>query len=71
MQGDDGERLDRFDGIQLPVIEGGMPPPKRLGIEGFCRAMGELYPVYPNRTALLAKRRRGEGGPVPVRFQAD
>jgi len=71
MQGDDGKTVDRFDGIRLPVIKGKTLPPSRLGVEGFCRAMAELYPVYPNREEPLAKRRRGEGGPVPVRFRVD
>lgn len=58
-------------GVRLPVLDGDTLPPKRLGIEGFCRAMEALYPVYPNREALLAKRRSGLVGPVPVRFRVE
>ncbi|MBT3290882.1 MAG: hypothetical protein HN380_26285 [Victivallales bacterium] len=63
--------LRATEDIRLPVLDGDTLPPKLLGIEGFCRAMEALYPVYPNREALLAKRRSGEHGPVPVRFHVD
>ena len=68
MQGD-GKPQEGLEGIRLPVLDGVTLPPKKLGIEGFCRAMEELYPVFPNREKLLAKRRSGEHAPAPVRFR--
>lgn len=67
----DGEKEGELSGIRLPAIRGATLAPKRQGIAAFCRAMAELYPVFPNREVFLARRRRGDHGPVPVRFRAD
>ena len=65
------EMTDGLAGIRLPVITGPTLAPAKHGLAAFGRMMCRLYPVLPNRAALLEKRLRPDCGPVPVRFTMD
>lgn len=62
---------DGLAAIRLPIITTPTVAPAKHGLDGFARMMCRLYPVFPNREALVAKRLRPDSGPVPVRFTVD
>ncbi len=67
----DRDKADILSEVRLPVISDPTLAPRQFGMDAYCRMMCQLYPVFPNRAALIARRRRADHGPVPVRFTLD